>query len=155
MPTTRRATVDDTDIIVHHRDRMFLDMGIPDDANHRAAIANFRPWIARKLQSNEYLGWFATHEDRVIAGAGLLLLDFAPSFKDPGTTRGHLLNFYVEPKFRSQGLGRVLLELAMTETRERRIGVVTLHASQFGRPLYESFGFEQSNEMMFHNPLHQ
>jgi len=153
MPTTRRATVDDAEIITHHRNRMFLDMGVPDGASHRAAMANFRPWIVRKLQSSEYLGWFATHQDRVVAGGGLLLLDFAPSFKDPGTLRGHLLNFYVEPEFRSQGLGRTLLELAMAETRERRIGVVTLHASQFGRPLYESFGFAQSNEMMFHNPL--
>jgi len=153
MPTTRRATVDDADIIVHHRNRMFLDMGLPDDDHHRAAMANFRPWIVRKLQNCEYLGWFATHDDRVIAGAGLLLIDFAPFAGDPGTVRGHLLNFYVEPEFRSQGLGRTLLELAMAETRARRIRTVTLNASQFGRPLYESFGFEQSTEMMFHNSL--
>lgn len=153
MQTIRRATVDDADIIVHQRNRMFLDMGHPDDASHRTAIANFRPWIARKLQNNEYLGWLATHEGCVVAGAGLLLLDFVPFAKDPGMLRGHLLNFYVEPEFRSHGLGRTLLDLAMAETRRLRIGVVTLNASKFGRPLYESFGFEQSNEMMFHNIL--
>jgi ribosomal protein S18 acetylase RimI-like enzyme len=153
MFQTRLATIDDANIIVHHRNRMFLDMGHPDDEHHRTMIANFRPWIAAKLRDNLYLGWFALQEDRVIAGAGLLLLDCSPTSSDPGTVRGHLLNFYVEPEFRSQGLGRKLLDLAMQETRDRRIGVVTLNASDAGKPMYESAGFGTSPEMMLHNPL--
>jgi len=153
MPATRAVTLDDIDIIAHHRHRMFVDMGQPDDDRLRTLIANFRPWITRKLQNNDYLGWFAIEQDRVVAGTGLLLMDFAPTFKDPGPVRGYLLNFYVEPDFRGRGLARALLDCAMAETRRRNIGVVTLHASALGRPLYEHFGFEQSNEMMFRNPL--
>jgi predicted acetyltransferase len=33
-------------------------------------------------------------------------------------------------------------------SRERGYDVTTLHASPFGRPIYEKFGFEQTNEMM-------
>jgi predicted acetyltransferase len=40
-----------------------------------------------------------------------------------------------------------LLALAITEAKERGIKVVTLHASKFGKPLYEQTGFEMSNEM--------
>jgi ribosomal protein S18 acetylase RimI-like enzyme len=151
MFTTRPATIGDVEIITHHRHRMFVDMGRPDDDSLRTVIANFRPWITRKLQNNEYLGWFATQQDRVVAGAGLMLIDFPPNIKDPSTTRAYLLNFYVEPEFRGHRLGRTLLDCAMEETRHRHIGVVTLHASTLGRPLYEAFGFEQSNEMMFRN----
>ena len=153
MFTTRQATVDDVDLLTHQRHRMFIDMGRPDDDFLHTVVANFRPWITRKLQNHEYLGWLAMSEDCVIAGAGLMLVDFAPTFKDPGTVRGYLLNFYVEPKFRGQRVGRMLLDCAMEETRRRHIGVVTLHTSETGRPLYEHFGFEPSNEMMFRNQL--
>jgi GNAT superfamily N-acetyltransferase len=153
MFTTRPVTVDDVDLLAQQRHQMFIDMGRPDDDLLHTVVANFRPWITRKLQNHEYLGWFAMAQDRVIAGAGLMLVDFAPTFKDPGTVRGYLLNFYVEPKFRGQRVGRMLLDCAMAETRRRHIGVVTLHTSEPGRPLYEHFGFEPSNEMMFRNQL--
>jgi hypothetical protein len=35
----------------------------------------------------------------------------------------------------------------MWEAKERGIKVVTLHASKFGKPLYEQNGFVMSNEM--------
>ena len=153
MITTRPVTLDDVDLLAHQRHRMFIDMGRPEDDFLHTVIQNFRPWITRKLKNREYLGWFATNHDQVIAGAGLLLVDFPPTFKDPGTVRGYLFNFYVEPEFRGQRIGRTLLDCAMQETRRRHIGVVTLHTSESGKPLYEHFGFEPSNEMMFRNKL--
>ena len=153
MFTTRPVTLDDVDVLARQRHSMFLDMGRPEDAFLHTVIENFRPWITGKLQNREYLGWFALKDTRVVAGAGLMLVDFPPTFKDPGTLRGYLLNFYVDPEFRGQHVGRTLLHCAMEETRRRHIGVVTLHTSETGRPLYEHFGFEPSNEMMFRNKL--
>jgi predicted acetyltransferase len=48
---------------------------------------------------------------------------------------------------RGRGLARALLALAVDEAKARGIKVVTLHASKFGKPLYEQNGFEMSNEM--------
>ena len=67
--------------------------------------------------------------------------------------RAYLLNFYVEPKWRGQGLAYRLLKTAIEETRARGIGVVNLHASVFGKPLYERNGFKVSNEMLLRNRL--
>ena len=41
---------------------------------------------------------------------------------------------------------------AVEESRNRKIRVVTLHASRFGKPIYEKFGFEQTDEMRLINP---
>ena len=57
------------------------------------------------------------------------------------------MNFYVAPEMRRRGLARELLALAVAEAKARGIKVVTLHASKFGKPLYEQNGFEMSNEM--------
>ena len=41
-----------------------------------------------------------------------------------------------------------LVALAVDEAKARGIKVVTLHASKFGRPVYEQYGFRPSTEMM-------
>jgi GNAT superfamily N-acetyltransferase len=84
----------------------------------------------------------------VVAGAGMWLMDFPPHWMDAEPRRAYLLNFYVESAFRGQGLAYELLKTAVEDARRRGIKVVSLHASKFGKPLYERNGFEPTNEMM-------
>ena len=58
-----------------------------------------------------------------------------------------ILNMYIEPRVRRCGVVRELMK-AMTEwCRSEGYGSVSLHASEAGRPLYESMGFQPTNEM--------
>jgi GNAT superfamily N-acetyltransferase len=59
---------------------------------------------------------------------------------------------FVEPAWRRGGLARILMDFCVDEARVRGIAVVTLHASDKGRPLYEQLGFEASNEMLLRLP---
>ena len=111
---------------------MFVDSGQADDARMAAVIAEAEP-------------------ETIVAGAGLWLMDFPPHFLDAGSLRAYLLNFYVEPKWRGHGLAYKLLRTAVEETKRRGIGIVSLHASVFGKPLYERNGFKLSNEMLLRN----
>jgi len=79
-------------------------------------------------------------------------MEFPPHFLNREAMRAYLLNFYVDPEFRGRGLARALLHEALAEARRREIEVVTLHASKFGRRLYEQNGFKQTNEMMLRAP---
>ena len=79
------------------------------------------------------------------------VMEFPPHFMDEGPSRAYLLNFYVAPAMRGRGLARDLLARAVAEAKARGIKVVSLHASKFGKPLYERNGFVQSNEMLLHN----
>lgn len=74
-------------------------------------------------------------------------MECPPNLMDTGLVRAHLMNFYVDPVFRGRGLAYGLLKTAVKEARGRGIKVISLHASQFGRPLYERNGFEGTNEM--------
>jgi GNAT superfamily N-acetyltransferase len=115
-----------------------------------AMLKNFAPWIRERLRDGRYIGWLVTKGDTAVAGAGMLLMDFPPHWRDPEPLRAYLLNFYVAPEARGRGLASGLLRSAIEEARRRDIRVVSLHASQFGRPLYERNGFEATNEMMLH-----
>lgn len=127
---------------------MFVEMGRPDDAGMQAMIDAFVPWVRERLADGRYLGWLVEDGGQVVGGGGMLLMDFAPHWRDPQPLRAYLLNFYVLPDARGKGVAYGLLKTALAEARRRNIKVVTLHASQFGRPLYERNGFEASNEMM-------
>lgn len=142
------ATVADAEQIAAHRRAMFVEMGQVDNGEMQAMVEAFILWVRQKLADERYLGWLVMSDEEVVGGGGMLLLDFAPHWRDPKPLRAYLLNFYVSPKARGQGLAKRLLHTAVEEARHREIGVVALHASSAGRPIYEAAGFEASNEMM-------
>jgi GNAT superfamily N-acetyltransferase len=115
-------------------------------------VANFVEWLRPKLEDGSYVGWLAEQDGRLVAGAGLWVMEWPPHFMHAEPRRAYLLNFYVAPEMRRQGLARKLLALAVEEAKARGIKVVTLHASKFGKPVYEQYGFKMSNEMMLRDP---
>ena len=131
---------------------MFLEMGYPDDAAMTRMCEDFRPWLQRKMQANEYLAWFAVAQDgeedgTIAAGLGLWLMDWPPSLISPGPPRANILNVYTQQESRRNGLARRLMEHAIAWCHANGIGTVILHASDAGRPLYQSMGFESTTEM--------
>jgi GNAT superfamily N-acetyltransferase len=144
----RVGVASDAEVIVRHRRAMFSEMGYRDQAALDKMCQAFEPWLARRMQSGEYLAWFAVGADgSVAAGLGLWLMDWPPHMIGPGARRGNILNVYTEPHSRRLGLARRLMETALAWCRASGIRAVILHASDDGRRLYESLGFESTNEM--------
>jgi ribosomal-protein-alanine N-acetyltransferase len=58
----------------------------------------------------------------------------------------HILNVAVDPRYRGQGVGTLLMRRALGEARERHAVAVTLEvrrSNAAGRRLYDAFGFEE------------
>jgi GNAT superfamily N-acetyltransferase len=145
--TIRKATADDSAIIVHHRIGMFTDMGI-DPARIKPMEAPFRLWVNEEFGAGRFETWFACAEDgEVIAGAGLWLYQWIPSPLAPQTVRAYILNVYTEPEYRKQGIARRLIEEILAYCRANNLLTVLLHASRQGRPIYEALDFKPTNEM--------
>ena len=144
----RRALEEEIDTLVAHRRSMFLDMGYSDDAAMHGMAEKCKPWLLEKMKSGEYLTWLAVDKEGTIAaGAGLWLMDWLPHLIGKSQRRGNIVNVYTEQKFRRRGLARCLMDTAVNWCRENGIDTVILHSSDEGRPLYESMGFAQTNEM--------
>lgn len=144
----------DAAIISSHRRRMFVDAGREDNRVLDVMADNFQPWVEKMLAENKYIGWLMTESGEVVAGAGLMILDWAPHPLDPRQDkRGYLLNVYVNPEHRRRKLASQLIELALSEARRRKIRVVALHSTEAGRALYESNGFRGTNEMFYVEPV--
>jgi GNAT superfamily N-acetyltransferase len=146
--TITEATLQDVPIIVTHRRAMFAAMGYDDDDALDAMSRASEPWLRRKMETGEYLAWFAVTADRVIAaGLGLWLMDWPPHMIGSGARRGNILNVFVRPEDRRQGIARDLMKVAIDWCGANGIDHVMLHSSADGRRLYESLGFTATNEM--------
>jgi GNAT superfamily N-acetyltransferase len=146
--TVRPATLADIAIIVGHRRSMFAAMGHSDDAKLAAMSSAFEPWLRRRMEAGEYLAWFAiTADQAVAAGLGLWLMDWPPHVIGAGARRANILNVFVRPENRRQGIARRLMTTAIDWCGANAIDHIILHSSADGRRLYESLGFAPTNEM--------
>ncbi|MDQ7027983.1 MAG: GNAT family N-acetyltransferase [Anaerolineae bacterium] len=145
--TFRLATADDVDSMVYHRHAMFAEMGLGDEETLSRMNTDFRVWALDHLANETFWTWFACDGDKIVCGAGIYRLDWAPGPTDGYLPRAYIYNVYTETDYRKQGIARRLMEHVLNDLRERGIRTVGLHASDFARSLYEKLNFIASNEM--------
>ncbi|HET7106814.1 MAG TPA: GNAT family N-acetyltransferase [Candidatus Acidoferrum sp.] len=144
----READLNDLHHLVHHRRAMFEDMGHCDPALLDRVDQASQAYFTAALPLGTYKAWLAqTPDARVVAGGGVVIADW-PGF--PGELlpkRAWILNMYTEPEARRRGIAKQLLQTILDWSRANGFRSVSLHASTAGRPLYESLGFQPTNEM--------
>ena len=147
----RPAVLGDLSLILRHRRRMFEDMGERDPVALDAMAASSLGVIARGLEDGSWRGFVAEEgdrSDRRAVGSGALLISVWPGQpQDPQPRRATILNVYTEADRRRRGIARRLMEHMLDWCRREGFAQVSLHASDDGRPLYESLGFQPTTEM--------
>ena len=123
-------------------------MGFGEERALAQMLENSAPLLERGLADGTYRGWLAeTAAGQVVAGGGIIFLEFQCHPRDPEPRRAWIVNMYTEPPHRRRGLARRLMEAMLAWCRDRGMRSLYLHASDEGRPLYEGLGFQPTNEM--------
>jgi len=154
----RRATLADVPALARHRVGMYHDMGhIPESEEARLLLAS-SAYFRSALEAGEYLAWLAVTSasaEEVVAGAGLIVRTMIPRPGPEGIIEereAQIVNVYTERAWRRRGIAALVMRQLLDYTRANRINRVSLHASDDGRPLYESLGFAPTNEMRLAHP---
>jgi GNAT superfamily N-acetyltransferase len=146
--TIRPATLVDIPEILRQRRAMYEDMNYTNDAALTAMAALTAEYLAQAMPNGAFRAWLAIDgESRPVAGAALILSPWPAHPYDLECRRATILNVYTNPQHRRQGIARQLMQTIIAWCKAEGLARVTLHASDQGRHLYESLGFEQSNEM--------
>ena len=144
----RKATLADVEQIVTHRRRMFEDMGNTDSEGLSRMVAVYRPWLIDHMQRDLYHSWLAcTDQNVVVAGTDAWLMDWPAGQFDVSRYRAYILNVYTDPAYRRRGLAHQLVQTCTDWCYANGVHIVTLHASDQGRKVYEGLGFTPTNEM--------
>ncbi len=145
MLCLRKVTVADLDTVLLHRREMFHEMKLVGDFALAESLS--RQFFARALMEGNYHGWFLEEGSTVVAGGGVILVEYHPSPRDASPRRPWVVNVYVEQAWRGRGLARRLMGVMVEWSRTAGYSNLFLHASDEGRRLYESLGFAATNEM--------
>ncbi|MBO6509664.1 MAG: GNAT family N-acetyltransferase [Roseibium sp.] len=145
--TLRPLGSEDLDLICRHRREMFRSMSLDSDLIDEMEQP-FRAWLLDELVSGGYFGFIACRDSEAVGGIGLMEITFPPHPLHPTTTkRGRILNLFVEPRLRGQGVARQLIKAAEDEFLRRDVNYLVLHASEMSRPIYEQDGWKGTAEM--------
>ena len=147
MYSIRRALPEDLPVIVDYRINMFQTF-VKDTYDWNEIKAYEVKYFAEKMEQSLFAAWVAdTGEGGIIACAAVSFYELAPKPWNQASKYAFISSMYTEPEFRRQGIGGKLLEEALTYSRSKEISYATLHASESGKSLYQSFGFSDTNEM--------
>ena len=143
----RKASASDIPEILRQRRRMYEDMQYKDaDALTQMAELS-ADYLAAAIPDGSFHSWLACAGDTPIAGGAVIISPWLAHPYDLECRRATILNVYTDPAYRRRGIARQLMQTMIAWCRQEGLGRVTLHASDDGRNLYESLGFEASNEM--------
>jgi GNAT superfamily N-acetyltransferase len=148
----RKAAPADIPEILRQRRRMYEDMHYSDAhlldemihlsstyLDHAFRDESFHAWLACVTESNQ--------KAMPVAGGAVIISPWLAHPYDLECRRATILNVYTDPEFRRRGIARQLMQTMIAWCKGQGLARITLHASDDGRHLYESLGFEESNEM--------
>jgi GNAT superfamily N-acetyltransferase len=141
------AALSDIDTILAHRREMFREMGGHYAENLEAFEQASRKYFEQALQDGSYYGLLCHTGASIVAGGGVVIAPWPGSPLNFSPRRAWILNVYVDPAHRRQGLARKIVEALLDWCRANGFQSVALHASEDGRSLYEKLGFHATNEM--------
>jgi len=145
----REATLKDLSTLVRHRRGMWRELrSFPPRELDRHDVA-YRRWVRTLMPAGEFVAFLVEDGGGAPVGSGGLWL--MPSQPRPGVLgRGrvpYILSMFTEPAFRGRGVASRIVRAMLAWSRRQGYGRVVLHASRFGRPVYERLGFEPGSEM--------
>lgn len=150
--TIREAGDADIPVLVQFRRGMHEEIrhsrGLPVVPEKMAAMEEAYARFARaRLADGTMKAWVIEAQGQIVACGALLVLLYPPNPIDPSGRTARLYSMYTLPEYRRKGLARRIAHRAIEYCKAQGIKRIGLGASTAGKPLYESLGFQPTNEM--------
>ncbi|MGQ4648986.1 GNAT family N-acetyltransferase [Lyngbya aestuarii] len=145
----RESTPQEDSLVAQHSYQLWRDNQVPAHSIRSDWLEVMLQFIADARRELYYQAFVAEVDSFIVGSvscqlfAGLYPLALTAKYRK----YGYIWNVYVESPYRGQGLAKKLTRTACNYLKSLCCTQVILHASPFGRPVYERLGFVDSNEM--------
>lgn len=145
----REASPQEDLLIAQHFYQLWIDNHVPTESI-KSDWSDITIKFINQARQELYYQAFVAEIDNIVIGSVSCQL-FAGLYpqiqKDSARKYGYIWNVYVEAPYRGKGIGKKLTNRAVDYLKSIKCTRVILHASPFGKPVYDSLGFSDSNEM--------
>jgi len=98
------------------------------------------------IEDKTYIPFLGSSSGKAVCCAGILLYELPPAPWSLKRTQGHILNFYVVPEKRMEGIGTALMEYIISYSADQKISRLFLNATREGERVYRKCGFVECDE---------
>jgi GNAT superfamily N-acetyltransferase len=146
MVSIRPVIPSDARVVADLREAMFVDIGWVEGTRHDVVDATV-DYFERTIADGTYIGYLAEEGGVAVGTVGAVVVIVPPYGEDLLGRIPRVQNVYVLPGHRRRGIARQLMRTLLEELRAQGLRRVSLMATEYGKPLYEEFGFEDVPEM--------
>lgn len=141
------ADATDLDVLVRTRIQVLRCANKLDDEADMTAVEE-QSRLYYQQAGKEHAALLVYDGDRVIGTGGVSFYRVMPTCCNPDGRKAYIMNMYTAPDYRRQGIARKTLDVLVEECHRRGVSLITLEATEAGRPLYESYGFVKMQDEM-------
>lgn len=144
----RPATLADLELLVRHRRGMWAEIASFTPPELEAADRAYRRWARPRIKSGSLVGFvIETAAGEPVASSCLWMMPTQPRPGRASTKAPYLMSMFTERRHRGKGLATRLVREARRWARAHGCGMIVLHASRFGEPIYRREGYARTTEM--------
>ena len=145
----RVATSADYRALAEMRYRFRAEVGSPTEPRSRF-VRRCTSWMKKRFRvgSSAWRCWVVDDGDQLLGHVCVQLFEKMPNPVNEREVHAYLTNLYVVPEMRSQGLGRTLLNEALSWCRAQGTDAVILWATPESKSLYRRCGLIQSDDIL-------
>lgn len=135
-------------IIAEHFYQLWLDNHVSPEMIYDDWLDITLKFIHHARQELKFQGFIAQAGTEIVGSVSCHL--FAGLYPNVRRDRnyGYIWNVYVAAEFRRQGIATKLTNRAIAYLKSIDCNKAVLHASPFGKPVYDNLGFMPNNEMI-------
>ena len=142
----RKTTKADIDLLMELRLEMLRKVNnLPDSYKYTDELIECS---RRYFLEGDQTTTVAFDGNRAAGCASISYIEIMPTFSHPTGKRAHIMNVYTRDEYRRQGVARKLVTMLINEAAERGVTEISLDATDMGKPLYITLGFENSGAHM-------
>ena len=107
-------------------------------------------YYLNQLKNNGHIACVVYDNNKVIGCGGMCLYNEMPSPDNINGKCAYLMNIYVKPEYRKQGVGKKICSWLIGQAKSKDITKIYLESSDAAKDMYENLGFEKmKNYLMY------
>ena len=147
--TYKRATLEDINLLTETRIKVLRAANqLSDEVDMNEVEKESYRYYQKALHDGSHIAYLVFDGERFIGAGGVSFFQVMPTCHNPSGKKAYIMNMYTDPEYRRRGIAIKTLDMLIKDTRNKGITAISLEATDFGRPLYEKYGFIKMNNEM-------
>ena len=145
----KKASIEDIDELVRTRIIVLHAANkLSDDEDMSVVEEESYAYYRRALETGEHIAYSVYDNGAFVGAGGVSFYQVMPTYHNSTGKKAYIMNMYTAPEYRRQGIAIHTLDLLVKDAKEQGVLQIALEATYRGRPLYERYGFAETEDEM-------